>query len=330
MSDQAWRVALARFAELAEPIAEPDSEFGMRRRIDWAMARQKLVSEIERLEPTEPRAVTRRTLELLERMPRPRQAGESAAIDLVQHVIGAVVDLYAPGPAQSENADEMQARLAARRARLEKDATRALGAWHTKTTHGDGENALLLASHLRASAQPLTDDERTRADWLHLGGSIEPDSVQPVTDAVTAEREALVLAGARRDGRVANLSDAELLAVLYRYVLPRQERGARARTLRGLSATEEAKIVRTILGGQSDGAVAKAMQRAAAERERFYEGQATPVRSEDTTSLEIEIAASAIDSACPLQPSSAESCATQSAATGSAPSLRRSASRRPR
>jgi hypothetical protein len=129
--------------------------------------------------------------------------------------------------------------------RMRSDHRRALGALQHATPHSDGERAWLLSNHLRDAAEPLT-----------------------CAPAAGEERRAAGLAAlewARRDEALADLPDNDLLAILERFARPRQSQFGMGGCIEGgLSAQDEAHLVRNILGltANSDAALGKAMARA--------------------------------------------------------------------
>jgi hypothetical protein len=201
-------------------------------------------------------------------------------------------------------------------ARAREEHVRARDAAERVTPHADGERAWLLANRLRDAARPLAA--------LNEG---EP--------AGAAERQAV--AWARQDPALAALPDGELLAVLRRFALERQRWCPEARKYQhqsGLSADDEASIVRSILGadaGNSAKALAKGMQRASKGIQCALEKQLTRMRdesheSEDTNCRENESAGTRTMPTCnPNQAlsSSAESSKPRPANTGSTSSRQR-------
>jgi len=179
--------------------------------------------------------------------------------------------------------------------------------------HENGERAWLLSNHLREAALPLA--------WLREN----PEHAAKARCKAKCQAAAF----AHRDETLRKLPVRDLLVKLERFALPRQGQFGKGQCIQGgLSAIEEARLVREILGQDialSDEALRKQMDRASRLRLARFNPQ-------DTTCPERSEAGERIIDACPILPprDSAKPSGTESSATASHESLPRSASRRPR
>jgi hypothetical protein len=176
-----------------------------------------------------------------------------------------------------------------------------------------------LANHLRESAIPLHGTEPVAPS--------EPKNVR-------RKRRLQKLAAlrlARTDERLRGLPLPNLLGVLQQFALPRKKqfgKGVGPQTV-GLSADDEAELVRDILGGHAASAVGKSMRDASKDRQEYFAtacGQGTVEKS----SPERARAGDGTLDACQPQLSSAEPSDTAYGAMASAPSPQRPASPRQR
>ncbi len=265
--------------------------------------------EIERIVAQEESEATERTTDaqaaaLIAELADTLRARWPDAAELIALAAGGIGLVESAAGSRGAERPSMARILGAKRARLVSDHARALDALRLSTAHQAGEAAWTLACHLREAASALApvyiDDEAGERIAL-------PDD--------DAERRALALA--RRDTRLAHLSDRQLLATLRRFALPRNAKIGAGSTRDGLSALEEADLVRDILGAESSNsatALVRAMQRAENQREERF---APELAACDTTCRERVRAAGAMLAACQPQPSNEKLSDTECVDTGS-------------